>query len=238
MEWRWFKIPIAFDAVTVGTSFTTNGTFSHTTTGDNRLLIVTVNVEGTTSTAGTVSYAGVNLSNIINQSTTGAGANTRAEMWSLVNPTSGANNVIVQMNTGDNDFCAAALSFTGVTQTSPIEGSVSATGTSDTISNDITTVADNAWVVNSISNVDSTQTWTPGANQTERVDQPTSSASADRVYVSTEGPQTPAGVVTMSQNRSGVDSQKSAHVLASFAPVAAVAAVTIAGWKSLMGVGN
>ena len=109
-------MPPNFDAVT--TSALT--TFSHTCSGDNRYLIVSVSSNASRPTA--VSYAGVSMSLLYNN-IAGDGA---LSVWGLVNPATGANNVVL---TGGTSNSSIAASYKDVDQTSPISGGVGVTGT-------------------------------------------------------------------------------------------------------------
>lgn len=133
---------IAFDAKTATTTSATSSlTFSHTCSGTNRILFVT-SCANTGSTTTGVTYAGVAMTQV--GSVTDIGPTHY--LWVLVNPASGANNVVIT-NSG-SVTAGSALSFTGAKQTG--QPDATSTGTSTTtasFSKSVTTVADNCFTV-------------------------------------------------------------------------------------------
>ena len=129
---------VAVDATTNSrTTYNTSGshslTFAHTTANTaNRVLLVGVSmnisaVTGTTVTG--ITYAGTALSLV--GAHNDAGNTRRVEIWSLLAPTNGNNNVIVTVNlptVGTVAIVAGATTFTGVDQTVPLGTFVSADG--------------------------------------------------------------------------------------------------------------
>jgi len=110
-------------------------TFGHTTTttGSNLLLMVGVSMDiQNVPTTGvvSVSYNGAPLSFAGAHNDTAT--TRRVEMWYLLNPSTGTNNVIVSVNIPalkNVGVAAGAVTFTGVDQTSPLGTFVSADGT-------------------------------------------------------------------------------------------------------------
>jgi uncharacterized repeat protein (TIGR01451 family) len=147
------------DPVTTGnaamTSTVTNFTFGHTTAANltNAVLVVGVSMDIGQQTGEGVSgitYSGVALKKAGAQNDAGTGARFRTEIWYLANPPSnGTNNVVVTV-TGIGSgrtigTAAAAITFTGADQTSPIR-SYAGNGSNGTNGT-------NAWVqVNSSNN--------------------------------------------------------------------------------------
>lgn len=169
-------------------------TWSHTCTGLDRYLVVGVSmlsIGGSSVTA--ITYNGVALTKI--GSVASVSGAVRMELWGLANPTLGANTIQVDLS-ASLDSIGGASSFGGVHQTSPYEGfnSASATnvGAADATVN-VTTVADNDWVVDTVATDDTAIT--VGAGQTSRWNVTGTLGSGAG---STEGPKTPAGSVTMS----------------------------------------
>lgn len=108
-------------------------TFSHTTTstGTNVVLVVgiSLNISGTnTAQVTSVTYNGVTLTKAVAEDD-GTGTASRSEIWYLVAPATGANNVVVTVapvNTGkpsEVGIVAGAITFTGADQSTPIRGS-------------------------------------------------------------------------------------------------------------------
>jgi len=111
--------PDTFDAVTNATytneAFSSK-TISHTTSGSDRyLLVYTAALDnGSPEAVAGITYNGVALSFL---ATSGIGD----ELWGLVAPASGANNLVISFSGGTSKSLALSiLSFTGVHQSSPI----------------------------------------------------------------------------------------------------------------------
>lgn len=168
---------IAFDAVSTGNDAAdpTSLTWSHTTTTDsNRVLIVATSTEADTGhTAQTVSgitYGGVALTKVRTDYITGDTDNG-SELWYLIAPATGANNVVVTMTSAVDGLFGAAMTFSGVDQTNPIDnhtGTNTANTANPSITVNITTNVDNAMVVNICHATGSATTLTADVNQTQR----------------------------------------------------------------------
>jgi hypothetical protein len=135
---------IAFDAASVGTSTTsTTQTWSHTCTGDNRILFVAGGIP-TNDTITGVTYAGVAMTKI-----SGLQNGRWNYLWYLIAPATGANNIVVTTSASDI-LRSVAASYTGVKQSgvpdATAEGNYS-TGANADATQSVTTVADNCWIV-------------------------------------------------------------------------------------------
>lgn len=95
------------------------------------------------------------------------------ELWYLVAPATGANNIVVTMTAVVDGLFGAGMSFTGVDQSNPIDANAGTTTTGTSISQNITTVAADAMIVNIVHHYASTVVLTPDADQTERFNTPT-----------------------------------------------------------------
>jgi len=172
-------------------------TWQHNVSGVNRILIVGVSIRNSGSQTVTgVTYSGTALTFIGAQDN---GTNVRVELWrSLVEPATGNNPIVVTLSASAN-VVGGAVSLTEVDQTTPIDAAfVSATGNSNAPSVGITTVTNNAWVIDTMASPDATAT--VGAGQTEQWNFNTVGGPPGTLHVrgagSTEGPN-PAGGVTM-----------------------------------------
>ncbi len=127
---------IAFDAASNGIQGTaTSWTWSHTCTGTDRILIV---FGHQISNISTMRYNGVDM--------TSFGVTGDVQMWYLVNPTSGANNVVATGSSGYSRFCSA--SYTGVNQASPVHQNAGVSpGTVSTITGTVTTTIGGCWLI-------------------------------------------------------------------------------------------
>lgn len=200
---------ISFDASSSCTPTSASTfTWSHTTSGQDRILIVGVAIRNSGSnTVSSVTYAGTALTLIAARNN---GTSVRVELWRLVAPATGANNVVVTLD-GQAKTACGAMSFGGVDQTSPIEASNSATGTSATPSVSVSTATNNAWVVDATafrSSGNAKPTGAAGLWQTERWSGYTESGGSSvniRGKGSHEGPKSPAGAVVIDWSLSASD---------------------------------
>jgi hypothetical protein len=132
-------------------------TWSHTCSGSNRILVVGVNARGLVSNTNTtvtgVTYNGVALTKIRHDSVdSGDTMRGRTELWYLIAPATGANNIVVTW-TGTVDFeCCGAISLTGAIQSSSaIDANNGQSANTDTTpSTDVTVVAQGCYVIDSI----------------------------------------------------------------------------------------
>lgn len=160
---------VAFDAASEGRGSASPVTISHTTSGSDRVLYVQTNKRGAAVTG--VTYGGVAMTQI---DTTIAIGNSEVRLWRLINPASGANNVVVTMTSPN--FCKVEiLSVTGADQTTP-EGTISQTsvGGATSISQTVTIPTDGISAQFGAAE-DTTAPANPsftsnGTNQTERTD--------------------------------------------------------------------
>lgn len=158
---------IAFDAVSTGTSTndTSVVTFSHTCTGANLGLFVCAGV-GADQSVDSVTYNGVALTAIAGTLLNFSGF-IRGQIFRLINPATGAHDVVVTCS-GNARTSHAALSFTGVHQTTPEGTGVQAGGESADPTVDASSAADEV-VLGFLLNLNGdTVTNTLGAGQTER----------------------------------------------------------------------
>ncbi|MBI3030219.1 MAG: PQQ-binding-like beta-propeller repeat protein [Candidatus Rokubacteria bacterium] len=200
---------IAVDSSSSCTPTSANSfTWSHTTSGVDRVLIVGVALRNPNSqTVSSVTYAGTSLTQVLARDN---GTSVRIEIWRLVGPALGTNNVVVSYASGVSAKTACgAVSLTGVDQSNPIDATNSATGTSLAPSVTVTTVTNYAWVIDGIafrSTGNAKPTGTAGGGQTERWSGYTEGGGSDpniRGKGSTEGPKNPAGSVVMDWSLDG-----------------------------------
>jgi uncharacterized repeat protein (TIGR01451 family) len=204
---------IAFDSsssANTGTGTAASLTWSHAVgaSGTNRILIVGVSIRNNSSqTVSSVSYGGAGLT-LIGQTTNGT--NARVEIWRLIAPATGTNNVVVTLS-GAARFVGGASSFTGVSQTAALAlGSYfTASGNSPTPTVNVTGVAQGQLVIDTIANANlATGSSLPcvGAGQTQRWSNRTSNTTAGNntpgAGSTAPGP-VGAGTVTMSWRLEG-----------------------------------
>lgn len=159
---------LAFNAASVSNfgAGVTSLTWSHTTSGLDRALIVGVSYFDAAAVSITgVTYAGVAMTNIGGATDS---SNSRAQLWKLSNPAVGANNVIVSFS-GGIDGLAGAVSFTGAQQITALLTGTLATATGSNTTPTVNAVSNPAEIVidtlvTAFNLVDATA----GAGQTER----------------------------------------------------------------------
>lgn len=190
--------------------------------GTNRILFVgaTANFAGAQSTdpfTG-ITYAGAAMTLIVSAQRSSDGW---ATLWYLVNPASGANNVVVSVSPNAAGFYSAAASYTGANQTGQPDGQASGTGSASTRTNTITSTADNCWHVGYCCE-EAGSTQSAGTGTTLR-----STGNAQGSFFDNNAAITPAGSNSIVSSWSG--SAPSAMVGATFKPVAAAGP---ANWKT------
>lgn len=185
---------IALDATTTSSDQGTASSYSwsHTTTGANTGLVVCPNVRGTGAQASGITYGGIAMDKV----TIITLGTSNIQVFKKTTPSSGSNTVAVTLAAAPTNSISFAESYTGVDQTSLIEASSTASGiTTDTPSVSVTTLSNNAWVVDC-------GTWnngsagTVGAGQTKNYDIVWSSGI--RTAFSSYEPKATPGAVTMS----------------------------------------
>jgi hypothetical protein len=133
---------IAYDNQTNGEAGSVDTvTWSHTTSGSDRFLLVHVSQNDIESVS-SVTYGGVALTQIGSGVTNGGRS---LALYYLANPATGANDVVVTFGGTSANVRCYALSYTGVHQTTPIDSSNSVNNSSGTVST--TVVKTNCWLV-------------------------------------------------------------------------------------------
>lgn len=202
---------IAFDAATSSTQVTgTSLTFSHTVgSGTNRILFVACGLPTSDLISG-VTYNGTALT-LIGKSQAPS-PNTRfVYLFYLINPTSGAHNVVVTASSTSDDIEATASSYSGASVLGGIDNSTTNTTSGVTsITTSLTTVADNCWTI--IVGRTNGTTMVVGTGVTSRGNMGDTTA----IVGDSNGIVHPAGSKSMTIQWSG--SGSASVVMASFAP--------------------
>ena len=144
-------------------------TFSHTTAGNNRALVVSTfsnRASAVMPTHNSVTYGGISLTRLREQMA-GDGL-TVVNIWVLINSPLGTHNVVVSITSPSSSDTSSvhALSFTGVQGTEGTPVGASGTGTPASLS--ITTLSTNSWVVDAGVADLSNNIANEGAGQTRR----------------------------------------------------------------------
>lgn len=201
---------IAATPATVGAATTNLLTFGHTVVAGETLLLVGISVDRTDTLINNVTYAGQALIRAV-QANGSANGRPKVEIWRLLNPPVGAANVQVTMSVSDQ-IIAGAISFQGVTTTSPFFGFADgAPGTDQdppqaNASVAITPTTNNAWVLEVVAVNNTAVGLTPvaiaGQTRTTRWN-PAAVNNNVRGAGTTIGPINPAVMVTPAWNWAG-----------------------------------
>lgn len=137
---------IAFDTSTKAAQVnSTSLTYSHTCTGSDRILFVTIQGQTNSDNVTGVTYAGVSMTLIDKDLYPTNGR--WSYLYYLIAPTTGANNIVISASV-TTFLGSAAASYTGVDQTSPIDASTkNTTSSASSLTTTLTTTTDNCWTV-------------------------------------------------------------------------------------------
>lgn len=198
---------IAYDTgVNSSIAVSTSHTYSHTCTGTDRILFVASWTRGAICTG--VTYGGVALTS------TGtrvyeAGGDDYFELWYLINPASGANNVVFSRS-ASGVVGGSSVSYSGAKQSGQPDayyGAFQSAGTTHT--GTVTTVADNCWAV-MLCRARDTGVSTAGSGTTRRTN-----TNGHIQLFDGNSPKTPAGSYSLNASTS---SEPAVIIMASFAP--------------------
>ena len=105
------EVDVIIDAISDGkTAAAATLTFSHTCTGSNRVLYVLVTTDNIVPTG--VTYAGTSMTLKVDAD---GGTSGNASIWELINPDTGANNIVVTVSPND-EIVAGGISYTEANQ--------------------------------------------------------------------------------------------------------------------------
>ncbi len=184
---------IAYDNTSFGQIINTTLTVSHTCTGSDLILFVAANYDDYVGNhLDSITYNGVAMTLAVSKKDA---TGLTASLYYLVNPATGANNVVITTD-GSRGQCATAISYTGVAQTSPINVTGTGTDVNDTSYNQaLTSTVDNCWAIYN-NRAGSGLTLTASAGSTVR-QQPETIYFGGGIIVDSGGPITPAGEKTL-----------------------------------------
>jgi hypothetical protein len=183
--------------------------------GSNRLLVVNATGDVTSDIVTGVTYGGVSMS-LVGKHYGGGGGDRWQYMFELLNPASGANNIVISASGTCDRIMSVAADYSGAKQSGQPDASITngSAGGSGTLTTSVTTVADGDWVVlcETGFNVDQSPPGV-GAGSTLRV---TGSFGSLAIFDS-NGPVTPAGSYSMTTLRSLAPGTSSiSHVVGAF----------------------
>ena len=194
----------------------TSLTWSHTVANQsNRVLIVGVQSEHTSNVQPTsVTYNGTGLTQINTAAATSSGLYQNVSLWYLLSPTVTTANVVVTWSATVNTATAGAISLYGVAQSAPEANATSYNNAGATTTN-ITTLTNDAWVVDIFGSGQDRGDLAPGSGQTQRF---INASGATTSGGGSTKPVTTAGSTSVTWSQTGIN--RSAQVAASFAPSA------------------
>jgi len=204
---------IAFDAFSNPANITgTSQTFSHTCTGSNLVLFISMWSAYSTTSA---TYNGVSATQIGSSFDYGGGY---LSLFYVINPATGANNVVVTQGTS-GQINGMASSYTGAAQSSLIDGNTTNSADAASLTTSITTVADNCWGILIARNNGSGVT-NAGTGTTKR-------GGTDGVYqlFDSNAPKTPAGSLSLVADRTGGGGATTNTIMATFKTFVAVTSI-------------
>ena len=181
---------LAHDASSVRTPTSgTSASWSHTCTGSDRVLFVTIESYRASDggyTPTSVTYNGVSMTKIVD-TLYGNGDKERITVWGLIAPATGSNTISVSFSANQAEIVATADSYTGADQTTAWSATPKTDTTDNTTSYSVT-VTDGATgdlVYGGIANFNGgTPTW--GAGQTQRANHNGDAGGDSSVYCAEE----------------------------------------------------
>lgn len=185
-------------------------TLNHSCGGVQRLLVVVFtgmdNVAVSWSVS-SVTYNGVALTQVAAGEELGNNRAVRTEVWVLVNPPAGsAYQVSLTPSVGLSSYSLAAISLSGVDQTTPTGVAGADNGNKSAFSVGLTTTVADAWLIGGAGIRNGTLSWTPGSGVTEIYEQASGSNTADDVVgCGNYRVCTAAGAYTLAATASGVN---------------------------------
>ncbi len=215
---------IAFDAASNSGKKTAVSSYSwsHTCTGGNRLLVVG---DGHSSSADRtvtgITYNSDPMASVRSDLGEEGSLNFRSTLYYLIAPDTGSNTVAVTLSDTIGQAAGGAISYTGAKQSSQPDAHNGGKADSTTPTINVTTSADNSWVVSTVVG------YVAGSGQTFTCDNSERwSVNIDSSYRAaggsdTNGPKTPAGSQTMSWGNGYGNGIEWAISAASFAPATA-----------------
>lgn len=220
---------IAFDAAVLAqANAVTSNTFSHTITGTNPGFVCGVQFATGTDVGSTKTYNGAAMTLVTNQALAGATFDKTYAYYAAA-PATGAHNCVISNTGGANYIYAASGSYTDVDQTTVVEASAVGNTTGTTLSQAVTTLSNNAWLVAFGSEASTGAVLSAGTSTTLR----TTSTSWD-VWLDSNAAKTPAGSYSLAVNAGA--SGKLGLIVMAIKPFGAAPVVASVSTLMMMGV--
>lgn len=223
---------IAYDSSASGSGTGTSLTVALTVSGSNRMLIVMTTTNDSLERITGVTYNGAAMTSVVAQNNSAFSNNVYCRMWRLIAPDTGTNNIVVSASASIS-MSAYGVSLTGVSQVAPEASASGVESNSTPLDFSITTVADNAWIIDGYGMNINNGSLVPNSSQTER--QNIAATDNGEGSINTKGPITPAASTNNSESYGGA-SPEIVGVAVSIAPATETATVVVSN-SLLLGVG-
>lgn len=216
---------IAVDATSAAANVTTiSSTHSHTTTGTNLIMIFAVSaaINNANQIVSTITYNGDSATKIDAQ-TNATPIARDTELWYLIAPDTGTHDVVVTFANEPSDFFSVGVTtYTGAKQSAQPDASAKSENSANatSISQALTTVADNSWIVGAGTNLanGNANMAEAGSFLRQQIYERVPTGGYELVQLDSNGSKTPAGAY--SQGWSWTGNAQSQIVVASIAPAA------------------
>ena len=165
---------VAYDTASATTAFSNVSsvpTWSHTASGSDRYVRVSVGWAKLGTTTASATYGGnamASVGNVTNAAGYNSAVTGKAEIFRYIAPSTSSQTVAVTFSAGGNFGAAGSVSYTGVDQTTPDGTPVTATGTGTSASVTVTDATTGDMVSDAISADEGSGALT--GSQTERID--------------------------------------------------------------------
>jgi len=163
--------------------------------GVDRILVVAIAIRlngGATHTVQSLTYAGQPLQLIGTVNSIGGGTDVRTELWYLINPPTGNNQVQATLTGANTRIIGGSLYLTGSNQTTPIDASSFNGGSGWVPNTNLTTTVDNTWLIDGLT-VGGNPGVFPLSGQTVQFTRSGGGNPRIQLKMATKGPKSPAG---------------------------------------------
>lgn len=158
-------------------------TVNHNCGGVQRLLVLVftgIRNVATSWAVSSVAYNGVALTHQASGEELGNNRAVRTEVWTLVNPPAGSSYALsVTASVALLGYSLAAVSLSGVDQTTPVGVTGADNGNKSAFSVGLTTTVADAWLIGGAGIRNGGLSWSPGSGVTELYDQSSGGSSTD-----------------------------------------------------------
>jgi hypothetical protein len=189
---------IAYDATAASALATSSPiTWTHTCAGANGMLVVAIHAYGynKTPTCSAVTYNGASMNNVLTVAANTGNYKINLTVWLLPAPATGSAYTVSATVSNISWAFGTSVSYSGCSQVTTADNTNYATfTTTGSHSINVTTIADNCWVVCPVITADGSYADVLTALQTSRQNLQNGSSLPSAGLEDTNGPKTPAGI--------------------------------------------